>query len=188
MKTKKKSPLERAFYKLRANRIYACHHFACCGSCGHGDLSRDPKPGCNGYAFYHVQSSEFAAESGELWIGYDSYFEGERSAKRVGQHIVKAFREVGLQTEWDGTCQTNVKVVLADEDKAFLRGLLDADQEECANWTAKECRMRTLWRAWRIVAFRQKVAKRKISGAVLEWGLRPGGFIFKSAQSRFESS
>jgi len=75
-------------------------HFSCCNSCAHGELSD-----VGAYGFYHVQSTDAAAQTGTLYIGHGPDV-------GVPEKIVEAMRGLGLDVEWDGDEFKTIKLAV----------------------------------------------------------------------------
>lgn len=110
--------LDDAFAALEARGVVSRQHFACCGTCGANEIwdeidavHKAGRP-TRGYAFYHVQDTESAAEGGGLYLNYGACEEGEDAALAVAKDIVTHLEAHGLRTEWDGSWGQRIAVSL----------------------------------------------------------------------------
>ncbi|MEO7170549.1 MAG: hypothetical protein ABIY39_09270 [Sphingomonas sp.] len=110
--------LDDAFAALEAKDIISRQHFTCCGTCGANEIwdeidavHKAGRP-TRGYAFYHVQDTERAAEGGGLYLNYGACEEGEEAALAVAKDIVTHLEAHGLRTEWDGSWAQRIGVSL----------------------------------------------------------------------------
>ncbi|MER7760347.1 hypothetical protein [Streptomyces sp. NPDC097619] len=93
--------LTRAFAALEADGITARENFACCRTCGEGDIAAAGRPDARGYVYFHSQCTESAAAGHGLTLLYGG-FDGEGdTAAAVGHELVSALGQVGLRTDWD---------------------------------------------------------------------------------------
>jgi hypothetical protein len=108
--------LDRAFRALEKRGIVARQHFSCCQTCGSreiwGEMEDVEHLGLpvRGYTFYHVQDTGEAVAGHGLYLCYGSVEEDEDAT--VGDEVVAALREHGLQVEWDGTSEKRIRVLL----------------------------------------------------------------------------
>ena len=109
--------LDRAFEALEAEGVVARQNFTCCSTCGHYEIgdeiagAEDEGREVAGYAFYHMQDTQRAAEGGGIYVRYGSN-EGGPEPAAVGRRIVAAVEAAGLKAEWDGSPNTCVLVRL----------------------------------------------------------------------------
>jgi hypothetical protein len=100
--------LDAAFATLGTAGIVARQHFSCCGTCGateiHDEMDQVAKDGTDvrGYTFFHVQDTEHAVEGESLFLSYGSADQDKDAAVAVGNEIVAALREHGLEPDWNG--------------------------------------------------------------------------------------
>jgi hypothetical protein len=99
--------LDAAFAALEERGIVARQNFTCCQSCGHAEIGDEieefEEHGTPvGYAFYHMQDTERAAETGTFYIAYGSVEDSPEDAIKVGHAIVEGLREQGLTVRWNG--------------------------------------------------------------------------------------
>jgi hypothetical protein len=110
--------LDAAFAALERQGVIARQNFSCCGNCGSSEIwdeieaAREAGDLAHGYAFYHIQDTEGAAEGGGLYLNYGAVEEGEPAALSVAHEIVDALKAKGLQTDWDGSWDRRIGVTL----------------------------------------------------------------------------
>ncbi|MET9297265.1 hypothetical protein [Streptomyces sp. NPDC003077] len=63
----------RAFAALEAEGITARMNFTCCATCAHGEICAERREGDRGYAFFHQQDTEGAADGHGLYIRFGAY-------------------------------------------------------------------------------------------------------------------
>jgi hypothetical protein len=182
---RERCPLELTFASLRADGVDARHNFGECGSAGHWALTRDVQSDCTGYAFYHKTAAESATNDGELYVHYASYSPRLDDNVAIARKILKHAEEAGVKHAWRGRVSAAVLLDLCDADVEFVRGLRDDDFEAAHGGAADRHRAGRLFHCWRVQAFAQRVAKRKVRAALMEWGARPGGPMYAVAARRF---
>jgi hypothetical protein len=110
--------LNAAFKQLNDEGIVARQHFSCCPNCGHRHMEREverfEKEGREawGYVFYDIQSTDAAIEIGELTLNYGGLADDEESTVFIGELVVDALRDHGLNVEWDGDPKKTILVKL----------------------------------------------------------------------------
>jgi len=110
--------LDAAFATLEAEGVISRQNFSCCGNCGSGEIwdeietARAGGRPATGYAFYHQQDTESAAEGYGLYLNYGACEEGPEAAVAIGHQIVNRLQEHGLQTDWDGRIEKRIGVSL----------------------------------------------------------------------------
>ncbi|MCC7250802.1 hypothetical protein [Hyphomicrobium sp.] len=110
--------LDRAFEALNDGGIVARHDFSCCQNCGLAEIGEEIQGAIDagfdvsGFAFYHTQDTDNAAEGHGLYLTYGHVDGGEDNSVAVGRVIVDALRKAGLDTEWDGTLRKRIGVRL----------------------------------------------------------------------------
>jgi hypothetical protein len=111
--------LESAFAALDAAGIVARQHFSCCGTCGatdiHDEMDRVAKDGqpVRGYTFFHVQDTEHAVDGDGLFLSYGSVDRDKETAVAIGQEVVAALREQGLEPDWNGRHANRIGLSIA---------------------------------------------------------------------------
>jgi hypothetical protein len=110
--------LDAAFAALEAEGVISRQNFTCCGSCGSSEIwdemgkVRDAGGPVTGYAFYHQQDTERAAEGGGLYFNYGAVEDSEAAALAVGHRIMVRLREQGLEPDWDGRIEQRIGLEL----------------------------------------------------------------------------
>lgn len=109
----------RAFAALRAAGITARMNFSCCGRCGAGEIGAERAEGDHGFAFFHHQDAEAAAEGHGLDIRYGAHGDpgsepDDARDAAVGQEIVKELTNAGLPVEWDWDPNRTIRVTPLD--------------------------------------------------------------------------
>lgn len=110
--------LDAALEELEAEGVISRQNFSCCGTCGSAEIwdeiaAVEEQGGpARGYAFYHMQDTESAAEGGGLYLNYGACAEGEEAAVAIGREIVSRLEEHGLSTDWDGSWAKRIRVDL----------------------------------------------------------------------------
>ncbi len=110
--------LDDALDELTRHGIVCRQNFTCCGNCGvteiGDEMEVERRAGRNvrGYAFYHMQDTESAAEGCGLYLHYGAVAQGETAALGVGREIIAALTAHGLATRWNGRSDTRLKVEL----------------------------------------------------------------------------
>ena len=100
--------LDEAFAALNRQGIVARQDFSCCNNCGFTEIwdeieKEEQDHPVEGYAFYHLQCTERAIETGQLLMAYGSVEEGEGLLASVANKVVTELRRVGLNASWGGT-------------------------------------------------------------------------------------
>ncbi|MBX9623093.1 MAG: hypothetical protein K2X82_04690 [Gemmataceae bacterium] len=109
--------LDRAFEALEEQGVVARQHFSCCSNCGEAEIggeiaaAEDDGREVVGYAFYHQQDTQRAAEGGGIYVKYGPNTDGPETAA-IGRMIVAAVEAAGLKAEWDGSPNNAVLVRL----------------------------------------------------------------------------
>lgn len=110
--------LDAAFDELNRAGIVARQHFSCCGTCAAGEIRDlmaeliDEGQEVRGYTSYDIQGTGHAVDGDGVCLNYGSVDEGEEAALRIGHEVVDALARQGLQTDWDGTWDTRICVLL----------------------------------------------------------------------------
>ncbi|MFI6771328.1 DUF6891 domain-containing protein [Streptomyces sp. NPDC050355] len=124
-----------AFAALGAEGLTARMDFTCCSRCGLGEMAAERAEGDRGFAFFHHQDTESAAEGHGLAVRYGSYadFEeasGEAPARQapaderaeIGRAVAAALGEAGLSVRWDGDPDRVIEVTPLDWRKRLPAG------------------------------------------------------------------
>jgi hypothetical protein len=114
--------LDRAFAALERSGVVARQHFACCQTCGHAEIGDEVDSSAgpvHGYAFFHKQDTEHAAEGHGLCVAYGpvvprgtSKAEFDLAAMDVGREIVAALEREGLSPFWSGEIGRRIELPL----------------------------------------------------------------------------
>ncbi|MDJ0382953.1 hypothetical protein [Streptomyces sp. G-G2] len=112
--------LARAFAALEASGITARENFTCCQRCGLAEIRGDGAADARGFVFFHSQSTEGAAQGGDLYLYYGGHApegQGEPAPElmsSVGREVVAALDGAGLSWEWDGSAHDAISVTGLD--------------------------------------------------------------------------
>lgn len=109
--------VDAAFESLQKEGIITRQNFSCCLSCGHKEMeyemdlfrSVSGKPP-KGYAFYHLQDTEYAAEGNGLYISFGSSRGSEHDNSEIAQQVVRSLASAGLQSQWDGNPKKRIQI------------------------------------------------------------------------------
>jgi hypothetical protein len=111
--------LDKAFDRLRAQGICALH-FPESGYTlqqGHGAVADEihaegvPEDRYVGFCFYHAQDIDRALEDEGLMLAFGSTVSDEdEDFVQIGRMVCEAFQQEGLQTEWDGTANSRIRL------------------------------------------------------------------------------
>lgn len=110
--------LDAAFAGLEAEGIVARQNFTCCGTCGAAEIWDEAKAleemgkPVEGYAFYHMQDTESAADGGGLYLNYGSAEDGDVASTAIGRRIVRQLESHGLKTDWNGDIRQRIGLSL----------------------------------------------------------------------------
>jgi len=100
--------LDEAFAALNAQSVVARQDFSCCNNCGFTEIWTEVEEAeklhpVEGYVFYHLQCTERAIKTGQLFMAYGCVEDELEAFQRVGTKIVAELRRVGLDASWGGT-------------------------------------------------------------------------------------
>lgn len=101
--------LTEAFAELDQSGIVAREHFACCQRCGTTEIWDEADPEDRGYVFFHMQDTQ-NAHDGVLYLAYGSRSDLPEDTVAVGHDVVKTLQAHGLQTAWDGSERTRIRI------------------------------------------------------------------------------
>jgi hypothetical protein len=110
--------LRAAFAALEDRGITARENFSCCGTCGSTEIwdemddARNGGATVTGYAFFHMQDTERAADGDGLYLNYGAVEEGEAAALGGAATIVSELERHGLAVDWDGSWGKRIGVTL----------------------------------------------------------------------------
>jgi hypothetical protein len=116
--------LDDAFDELNRRGIMARHDWTCCGTCGHAAMpaeydrcmALDPSLIIRGYAFYHNQDTESAADQGGLYLAYGATDDIDdddlldQTTLAIGREIVEVLNGCGLEVQWDESTETRILI------------------------------------------------------------------------------
>jgi hypothetical protein len=107
--------LNNAFASLNRLGIVARQNFSCCTNCGHSDIweeieQEEATNPVDGYVFYHLQCTERAIKSRQLFLAYGSTEDDDEVLKRVGNTIVRELKMTGLDAQWDGRTSSAIVI------------------------------------------------------------------------------
>lgn len=111
--------LDAAFDELNQRGILARHHWWCCQTCGHAAMpeERDATIArgapARGYAFYHAQDTEAAADGQGLYLAFGAFEDGDAATETIAGEVVSTLAKHGLDTRWDGSVKARIDVTLA---------------------------------------------------------------------------
>ncbi|MCA9913034.1 MAG: hypothetical protein KC496_06780 [Anaerolineae bacterium] len=96
--------LDTAFAALEREGIVARQDYSCCQTCGHKDIQDELAQSgeIRGYVFFHHHDTEMALAGHGLMLSYGARDGNDREQVQVGQRIVFALRDAGLQIAWSG--------------------------------------------------------------------------------------
>jgi hypothetical protein len=132
--------LDRAFATLNAAGVLARQNFACCNSCGHGEMfdlvhqQRERGRAIDGYVFYHQQDTDRVVGGDGLHLRYASMSGGRDAAVALGRRVVSALAAEGLAVEWDEDPSRTIHVSPFDWKR---RAAPSGDELLDAPWTAE---------------------------------------------------
>lgn len=112
--------LDAAFTAMEADGIVCRQNFACCQTCGNAEIWEDMEAigdkgvRVDGYAFFHQQDADSAAEGGGVYLAYGANVEryDEKAAERVATRIVRSLGEYDLKSSWSGSAAARIIVHL----------------------------------------------------------------------------
>ena len=104
--------LDAAFAELEAERIVCRQNWTCCQTCGHAEIGAELQPGSRGYAFFHQQDTEAAADGEGLYLAYGAGSDDAKEQLAVAEEIARKLRENGLAVEWNGQLDKRIRVTL----------------------------------------------------------------------------
>lgn len=110
--------LDEAMAELTRGGIVCRQNFSCCGNCGvveiGAEIEDEEAAGvvARGFAFYHHQDAQAAAEGYGIYLNYGATEPGEAAALGVAGELVATLGRHGLATRWDGRVANRIKVEL----------------------------------------------------------------------------
>lgn len=159
-----------AFHNMRISRVATFRHFRCCPSCAEEELSEyvdANEDSWDGWVFFTIADTSAAIKCGWLTLRF-----GSNSIEYdIGRRIADGLWNMGVRLDWDGDDDTPIDIKLTKGDMDVMLSLEAAD-----NWQkAKKHYRKQMLKAFRIGVFKQKVARRVVGNAMMEWAARPGG-------------
>jgi hypothetical protein len=116
--------LDAAFDELNARGILARHHWWCCQTCGRAAMPEERaraialgRP-ARGYAFYHVQDTEAAADGRGIYLAYSSFEDRPKAEVAIAEEVVALLRAYDFVPEWDGKASSRVHVPMKWQRRA----------------------------------------------------------------------
>lgn len=110
--------LDAAFAALEAQGVVARQDFSCCNTCGSAEIGaemddmraagRMPR----GYAFYHMQDTESAAQGYGVYLSYGAANGADADGLAIGREIAERLTAHGLTVNWDGRINKRIGVDL----------------------------------------------------------------------------
>ncbi|MEV0371611.1 hypothetical protein AB0I10_17570 [Streptomyces sp. NPDC050636] len=112
----------RAFAALDAQGLTARMNFSCCSGCGLAEIHGERAEADRGFAFFHYQDTEAAAEGHGLSVRYGSYASSDEEWADVGRTVAAALTEAGLPVQWNGDPDKVIEVAPLDWRKRLPTG------------------------------------------------------------------
>lgn len=111
--------LKVAFEKLDKKGILVKENFACCLSCGNGEILDHIKEHHYGATFYHMQDTENAQDMEDgptgIYLAYGrTGLSSPFSTKEIAEQIIEGIEAEGLKVEWDRNEKTRIFVHMQD--------------------------------------------------------------------------
>ncbi len=150
---------------------------ACCPECTGDAVLRE---GWRGGLFFDAVHTEHAFFSGELYLSYTNMLDPDAPWD--------VLTELGKGHLYPMMQGNGMMVLLGARDMAWLQRLLDEEKEEINEYVADGHRLERLLSVWRRETAKRKRATEVIGEAVVGWGLRPGGTLYKRRKISFERS
>lgn len=94
-----KKNLNAAFRELRKAGYFAKQNFMCCQTCG---CSKVPDEKEDRYVFYHSQDNDDLKRSGICYLSWAGN----------GREICDILNRNGVQTDWDGSPYSRIKIII----------------------------------------------------------------------------
>ncbi|KAK9817694.1 hypothetical protein WJX72_000749 [[Myrmecia] bisecta] len=176
------SGLYNVFYNLQFERVVGRMNFSCCPECAEEAMAEvvAARPGrLDGFAFFTAADMDHSLSTGVLAVTF-----GGEDYRSVGSLVCHSMWEEGLRVTWNGEDDC-VEVELMQDDMALLLRLKQRDLDTANKLLARQHRLRRLFCVFRLQAFKERTARRKIAGVLLEWALRPGEPIARVARRVF---
>lgn len=110
--------LEAAVTDLEGAGIVVRQNFTCCGTCGSTEIwdemevARNAGAKVRGYAFYHMQDAESAADGEGVYLSYGAVERTAGATAAIGEEICGKLRAHGLKVDWNGSLGERIMVTL----------------------------------------------------------------------------
>lgn len=122
--------LDRAFAWLQSVGVVARQNFACCPSCGRGEIRGEMETAqrhgltVRGYTFFHMQETEGAVRGEGMHLHYGPLDQKADDAdyEVIGRMVVAALRDAGLKAVWNGSGQQTIRVELCWRKRRVASG------------------------------------------------------------------
>lgn len=95
----KHKPLTLAFKELRKSGYFARQNFRCCQSCAQAAISDEE---AKKTVFYHRQDADNLKEDGSCYLTWAGN----------GKEIVSVLNKYGIETDWDESQNTRIKITI----------------------------------------------------------------------------
>lgn len=112
--------LERAFAVLDRRGITARENFACCRSCGTGEIRGEGREDARGFVFFHVQGTDGVVAGHRLMLYYGGFDKSAETTAAVGREVAAVLGEAGLTVEWDGSPDRAIELTGLDWRKRLV--------------------------------------------------------------------
>lgn len=106
--------LQLAFEELWERGIIAAMNFACCQTCGHGEMEAWLKQSDSqdklGYTFFHQQDAERMVQNGYVYLAYGSRAQTDKATAAIATEVVEVLQKHGLDASWNGSTKTRIHI------------------------------------------------------------------------------
>lgn len=105
--------VEDAFEGLEDQGIMCRPNYLCCTGCASGGIfteMEDSDKDWRGGVYWHEQDDEGLMRSGYLYLGSGAFEDDDEKTVAIGEEIVEALEDEGLEVEWDGTASEKIRV------------------------------------------------------------------------------
>jgi len=111
--------LNEFFSNLKDRSISVKEDFTCCKTCGAAEILSFQRNSDMGYCFYHNQSTEEAAKTGELYLYWGAYSEEEIDEIIIANAIVDEAQACKIDVKWNGFASDAIH--LFNLDKSYFQ-------------------------------------------------------------------
>lgn len=171
------------FAVLEGHDILCISHHACCVSCGAVEAEAEViNTGRAGFVFFTGQDTDYALQSGSLYLAFGGY---EMPDEEVGRMAQRAFQDDGMMTSWNGRCETRLRVNTTIDDEEFLQEFVDHDFEDCCADDIQNFRKAQTWARFKRGVTQSMNHRALVADCFEAWSLLPGGPIVKRAKANF---